>query len=88
MTCTNTSGLAAGANKLFTVHVTLASTVNSGTVSANSASVTTGRHGSGRQQHEQHDDTTVNEDVHLTVTKTFDSPTVTAGGAPSRSRSP
>src|SRR5439155_26128555 len=40
VTCTNTTGLAAGADQAFTVHVTLASTVDSGTHLLNHASVT------------------------------------------------
>ena len=57
VTCTNTTGLAAGANQAFTVHVTLASTVDSGTDLANSATVASDGtlDPNARQQHEQHD---------------------------------
>ena len=84
VTCTNNTGLAASGNQFFTVHVTLDSTVDSGTVIANTASVASdgtvdpnaANNTSGGTS------TTVTEDVHLSVTKTFDSDTATAGGDP------
>ena len=84
VTCTS-GVLAAGANKPFTLHVTLASTVDSGTHLLNSATVTSDHtldpdHGNDTSNET---DTTVQEDVHLSVSKTFASPSVTAGGAPS-----
>jgi hypothetical protein len=42
VTCTNTTGLANGADDAFVIHVQLAATVSAGTILANSAVVTAG----------------------------------------------
>ena len=83
VTCANTTGLAAGADDSFTIHVTLASTVDSSVTLSNTASVasdgTTDPNGANDTSNTT--STAVLEDVQLSVTKTFDSATVTAGGA-------
>ena len=85
VTCLNTTGLAAGADEVFTVHVTLASTVDSGTDLANSATVTSdGTTDPNPANTSNTTHTSVTEDVHLSVAKTFNSATVTAGGAEPR----
>ena len=83
VTCSNASGLVAGESQSFTVHVSVDQTVEGGTVLANSATVAS----SGTVDPTPGNDTsntvttTVDEDVQLSVTKTFDSASVTAGGA-------
>ena len=83
VTCTNTTGLAAGGSTMFTVHVTLASTVDSGTVLSNAATVASGGTTDPNSANNTSNTatTTVEEDVQLSVVKTFGSDTVTAGGA-------
>ena len=83
VTCSNTTGVAAGADKVFTVHVKADSTLNSGTVLENNASVTsdgTGDPASGNNGSNT-TSTTIEENVKLDLTKSFDSATVTAGGS-------
>ena len=82
VTCTNNTGLPAGGNQFFTVHVTLDSTVDSGTVIANTASVASDGtlDPNAANNTSSRTSTTVTEDVHLSVTKTFDTTRSTAGG--------
>jgi uncharacterized repeat protein (TIGR01451 family) len=75
-------GLADGADDAFVIHVTLASTIDGGTILANSATVSA----TGTSDPDATNDasnvvsTTVIEDVQLTVVKAFASATITAGG--------
>ena len=83
VTCTGAS-LAAGADVSFVVHVKLASTVDSSVTLHNSASITATATTDPNPANDSSNtvDTAVNEDVHLSISKSFDSATVTAGGAP------
>ncbi len=82
VTCTNLVGLASGADDLFVVHVTLASTIDDGTILSNTASVASS--GTNDPDASNDDDTLtteVEEDVELSVSKGFSSATITSGGA-------
>ena len=86
VTCTNTTGLGTtfpNDTDTFTIHVTLASTVDSSVTLSNTAGV----YSNGTADPNSVNDTSnttstdVDEDVSLAVTKAFDSASVTAGGA-------
>ena len=84
VTCSTASGLASGApDKVFTVHVTLASTTGSGVVISNTGTVTSDGTSdpNGANNTSAAVTTTVQENVVLSVSKNFNSATVTAGGA-------
>ena len=87
VTCVNTTGLAAGADEVFTVHVRCLDRgqryrlANSATVTSDGTTDPISATTSNTTR------TTVTEDVQLSVAKTFNSATVTAGGAASPSRS-
>src|SRR5207248_5957791 len=85
VTCTEPGGLVTGHDESFDVHVTVASTLNGGTVLSNSATVgvNTGATVDPNSANDTSNTTatTVVEDVKLAVKKTFDSASVTAGGA-------
>ena len=82
VTCTNGVGLANGGDDVFVVHVTLASTVDAGTLLSNTAVVATS--GTNDPDPANNTDTalsTVAEDVQLSLSKVFSTATITAGGA-------
>jgi len=83
VTCTNATGLTAGADDAFVIHVTLASTVDAGTLLTNTALVTSTGTGdpNGANDTSPAIVTTVAEDVQLSVVKAFAQSAVTAGGA-------
>ena len=85
VTCANTSGLAADADDTFTVHVTLDLTIEAGVVLENTATVASDGTLDPNSANDTSNtvETTVEEDVQLSVVKTFNSATVTAGGATS-----
>ena len=84
VSCTEPIGLAAGESETFTVHATVDSTLNTGTVLENTASVTSNGTVDPNPANDTSNttSTSVVEDVELAVTKTFDSNAVTAGGDP------
>ncbi len=83
VTCTNTAGLAAGANDAFIVHVTLAQTSEAGTTLSNTATVTS----TGTTDPASGNNistaviTTVNESVSISAVKAFQDVSVVAGTA-------
>ena len=83
VTCTNATGLPAGADDVYVIHVTLSSTADAGTILTNTAVVTsTGTSDpNGSNNTSPPLMTTVVEDVRLSVIKAFGPSTVTAGGA-------
>ena len=84
MTCVSATGLAAGGMRTITIHVTVAATVDSGTILSNSASVApsagaTTDPNPGNNSTPTAANTTVQEDVRLAIVKTFTEGSVTAG---------